>query len=145
MSFLIIDEHHLKATRLPDHFLPLMWGQAVNGAISTVMNGQLKAFVEKADDDVIRLHALDLSIDQRITFLGFSVAAEPGIFTVVTIDDAHKAKIFEALQAMDVAFSDGKEWCPAEVFEFLRDMNLLSGSFIRVSWLKPGDYRLAVV
>lgn len=110
-----------------------------------MMNGQLKAFVEKADDDVIRLHALDLGIYQSVTSLGFMADAEPGIFCVVTTDDVHKAKIFEALQAMDVAFSDGKEWCPAEVFEFLRDMNLLSGSFIRVSWLRPGDYRLAAV
>jgi len=142
----MVDEHYLKASRSPDHFLQLCGRvQSVNGAISTVMNRQLKAFVEKADDDVIRLNALDLSIYQSVTPLGFSAAAEPGIFTVVTTDDAHKARIFEALQAMDVAFSDGKEWCPAEVFELLRDINLLSGKFIRVSWLKPGYYRLAVV
>ncbi|SDH11011.1 hypothetical protein [Pseudomonas abietaniphila] len=110
-----------------------------------MMNGQLKAFVEKADDDVIRLNMLDPNIYQSVASLGFLAGAEPGILTVVTTDDAHKAKVFEALQAMDVAFSDGKEWCPAEVFEFLRDMNLISGKFIRVSWSKPGDYHLAVV
>lgn len=110
-----------------------------------MINEPLKAFVEKADDDVIRVNVLDRGLRPAMTALGFAATFEPGIFELRVADDAQKAQCFDALRALGVAFSDGKEWCPAEVFEYLRDMSLLSGPFVRVSWRKPGDYHLVWV
>lgn len=110
-----------------------------------MINEPLRAFVEKADDDVVRVKVFDRGLDAAIAAIGFSATFEPGIFTLRTADDAHKATIFDALRALGIPFSDGKEWCPAEVFEYLRSLNLLTGKFVRVSWRKPGDYHLTTV
>jgi hypothetical protein len=50
--------------------------------------------------------------------------------------------VFDELRSLGVAFSAGKEWCPSEVFEYLRDEQLLSGKYLRVAWTQPGQYRL---
>jgi len=105
----------------------------------------LKAFVEKADEDVVRLNVADRGLVAAIKTLGFVATLEPGIFTLRVADDAEKAKVFEDLRSLGVPFSNGKEWCPAEVFEYLRDLNLLSGTFVRVSWTGSGAYRLVDV
>lgn len=110
-----------------------------------MINEELKAYVEKADLDVIRLQLLDRSLEAGVTALGFIPSLEDGIFSRNVADDAEKARIFDALRALGVAFSDGREWCPAEVFEYLRDKGLLSGKFVRISWRQPGQYHLVSV
>jgi hypothetical protein len=41
-------------------------------------------------------------------------------------------------------FSGGREWCPAEVFEYLREQSLLKGSYKKISWADPNNYRIDV-
>lgn len=108
-------------------------------------NEQLQAYVEKADDDAIRLRVIDHGLDAALAALGFTAGAEADVFSRDVADDAEKANVFDALRSLGVAFSDGKEWCPAEVFEYLRDKGLLSGKFVRISWRQPGQFHLVEV
>ncbi|MCY7264248.1 hypothetical protein [Pseudomonas protegens] len=106
---------------------------------------ELQAYVEKADADTVRVRVMDASLDAALVALGFGATIEPGVYALDVADDVRKAQLFDALRTLGVAFADGKEWCPAEVFEYLRDMNLLSGTFTRVSWREPGRYHLVEV
>ena len=110
-----------------------------------MINEALKAFVEKADGDVIRVKVNDPSLSTELGAVGFVGALEDGVFERYVADDAEKAKVFASLRLLHIAFSNGKEWCPAEVFEYLRDKALLSGEFVQVSWTQPGQYRLEFV
>ncbi|MCD5975626.1 hypothetical protein [Pseudomonas quasicaspiana] len=110
-----------------------------------MISEELKAFVEKADGDVVRVKVNDPSLSTELGAVGFVGALEDGVFERYVADDAEKAKVFDSLRLLHIAFSNGKEWCPAEVFEYLRDKALLSGEFVRVSWTQPGLYRLEFV
>lgn len=107
-----------------------------------MISEELKAFVEKADGDVIRVKVNDPSLSTELAAVGFVGSLEEGFFERYVADDVEKAKVFDSLRLLHIAFSNGKEWCPAEVFEYLRDKALLSGEFVRVSWTQPGQYRL---
>ena len=61
-------------------------------------------------------------------------------YKIATLGDEKKAEIFNKLRDMDVYFSDGREWCPSEVFEHLRDTGLLSGKFTMISWAAPSEF-----
>ncbi|MBF0643928.1 hypothetical protein [Pseudomonas protegens] len=109
-----------------------------------MINEALKAFVEKADGDSIRVRVLDPTLDAALRAIGFSQTVENDVYVLDVQNDQHKAQVFDALRLLAVAFSTGKEWCPAEVFEYLRDdLGLLGGRFQRVAWTGPGQYRLA--
>ncbi|UQI31102.1 hypothetical protein M3M50_00355 [Pseudomonas bijieensis] len=107
-----------------------------------MINDVLKAYVEKADVDVIRVQVIDNALDSPLRAIGFSTAAQKDIYVFQVADNRQKAKVFDALRSLGVAFSAGKEWCPSEVFEYLRDEQLLSGKYLRVAWTQPGQYRL---
>lgn len=107
-----------------------------------MINEELKAYVAKADDDEVRVKVLDPLLNSALAALGFAATAEPLVYSLQVADDPSKATVFEALRALGVAFSAGKEWCPSEVFEYLREQGLLSGTFVRVAWTQPGQYRL---
>lgn len=110
-----------------------------------MISEELKAFVEKADGDVVRVKVNDRNFSTELGAVGFVEALEDGVFERYVADDVEKAKVFDSLRLLHIAFSGGKEWCPAEVFEYLRDKALLSGGFVRVSWTQPGQYRLEFV
>lgn len=107
-----------------------------------MINDVLKAFVEKADGDLIRVRIIDNALDSPLRAIGFLNATEKDIYVLHVADDKEKAKVFDELRSLGVAFSAGKEWCPSEVFEYLRDEQLLSGKFLRVAWTQPGQYLL---
>lgn len=88
-----------------------------------MINEALKAFVEKADGDVIRVKVNDHDLYIELSAIGFFGALEDGVFERYVADDVEKAK----------------------VFEYLRDKASLSGKFVRVSWTQSGQYRLESV
>jgi hypothetical protein len=103
---------------------------------------RLRAYVDKADLKVINVHVLDSSIINDLKSLGFAAANSSVEFAVSVFDDMAKAAIFARLLQLGVAFSAGREWCPAEVFEYLRDLRLLSGKYPRIAWTSPSEYRV---
>ena len=101
-----------------------------------------KAFVSKADGNEIIINILDSSIKSDLLELGFSEKTS-GTELELCINGAdEKAQLFAGLRDLEVSFSDGKEWCPSEVFEYLRDASLIAGTFKRISWTSPGNYHL---
>jgi hypothetical protein len=107
-----------------------------------VTNDVLKAYVEKADGDLIRVRVVDSALDSPLRSMGFSNATEKDVYVLQVAGNKQKADVFDGLRSLGVAFSAGKEWCPSEVFEYLRDEQLLSGKYLRVSWTQPGQYLL---
>ena len=104
----------------------------------------MKAFVSKADGKFVRVKLLDSSYESELFDLGFLYNSDINEHVMQVDDNAAKAAIFEKLRDFGVSFSDGKEWCPSEVFEYLREIGLISGPFYRVSWRGPGDYHLTI-
>jgi hypothetical protein len=107
-----------------------------------VVNDVLTAYVATADGDLIHVRIIDNALDSSLRAIGFSTGTEKDIYVLQVADNTQKAKVFDALRSLGVAFSAGKEWCPSEVFEYLRDEQLLSGKYLRVAWTQPGQYRL---
>ncbi|TVP52495.1 MAG: hypothetical protein EA349_15495 [Halomonadaceae bacterium] len=102
----------------------------------------VKAVVTKADDNAIRVKVYDKSIIQDIEKIGFFYNHDSSDYVMHVFDDNEKASVFNALRDLKVGFSAGKEWCPSEVFEYLRDIGLLTGTFCKVAWVSPGKVRL---
>ena len=104
----------------------------------------VKAFVTKADGKVVRVKAIDSSIVGELSGLGFTFDSDFSEYTIKILDNSEKAELFDKLRTLDVAFSSGKEWCPSEVFEYLRENGLICADFKKISWKGPGDYHLTV-
>jgi hypothetical protein len=100
----------------------------------------LNAYVTKADGFEIRVIANSDEIKNKLESLGFLFSNDYQAHSIVVADNQEKAQIFEKLRDEDVYFSAGKEWSPAEVFEYLRDMDLLSGTYQRISWSSPDNW-----
>ncbi|OAX57024.1 hypothetical protein [Xanthomonas graminis] len=110
--------------------------------MSAALDREPAAYVEKADAAAIRVRAMRDEHDAALRSIGFAGTGEAGVYAMVVRDDAEKAKAFHALRELGLAFAAGREWCPAEVFGYLRDKGLLSGPFLRIAWTQPGRYRL---
>ncbi|MCF6252089.1 MAG: hypothetical protein L3J75_12575 [Methylococcaceae bacterium] len=109
------------------------------------MNQEItKAFVTKADGNLIRIKVLDNSLLTEVSKLGFVFDSNCSDYFLEVQDESKKSKTFEALRDLDVYFSAGKEWCPAEVFEYLRDSGLLTGKYTKISWRSPNNYHLTL-
>ncbi|WKD50705.1 hypothetical protein [Microbulbifer spongiae] len=104
----------------------------------------VKAFVTKADGKVVRVKSVDSSFQNELSNLGFVYDSDLSEYIFSVSGNLEKAELFDKLRTLEVSFSSGKEWCPAEVFEYLREAGLLSGSFTKISWSGPGDYHLTV-
>ncbi|WP_369978595.1 hypothetical protein [Xanthomonas bundabergensis] len=98
--------------------------------------------MEKADAAAILVRTLRGEHEMAVRALGFACTGQVGVYSMAVRDDAEKAKAFHALRDLGLAFAAGREWCPADVFAYLRDKGLLSGPFLRIAWTGPGRYRL---
>ena len=107
------------------------------------MNDLVKAYVSKADDNTIRIRMMDDSIVSDLAQLGFSLknSTMELHLRVASVDE--KAQLFARLRDLNVGFSDGKEWSPSEVFEQLRDANLIEGKFKKISWTSSMNYHVS--
>jgi len=103
-------------------------------------NSPIIAFVTKADRDMIGVRLLDESYKKELIEIGFSFDFAYDEYTLVTSGNNHKSEIFQKLRDLDVAFCGGKEWCPSEVFEYLRESGLLSGNYTKITWSNPKSY-----
>ena len=106
----------------------------------SIKDESLKAYVSLADGNTIRLTVVDEAIKISLCTLGFTPESRSAQYELRVSGEQEKAIIFDQLRTLDVCFSAGKEWCPAEVFECMRDKGLLSGSFKKISWRGPDDY-----
>ncbi|MCQ8894994.1 hypothetical protein NQT62_00905 [Limnobacter humi] len=64
-----------------------------------------------------------------------------------SIHCAHRddqVRVFEFLRKNKFAFSAGRDWSPAEIFEFFREQGLVAGEYLRISWIGPDEPTVAV-
>lgn len=100
----------------------------------------VQAYVTKSDSDFVRVKILDAKIKKKLISIGFTDDIDLNEYKITTPNDEIKAGVFNQLMDLEVYFSDGREWCPAEVFEYLRDKGLLIGNFTMISWTAPDKY-----
>lgn len=99
------------------------------------------AYVAMADGEMIRLIVSPSREAKSLTRLGFcAVNSERGAYERGVSSLQEKADVFSKLRDLGIAFSRGREWSPAEVFESLRDDGLIVGAFNEVAWSGPGDW-----
>lgn len=104
------------------------------------MEPPVHAYVQRADNSIVQVMLLNERARASLQALGFR-GAGPGLQREVH-DDADKARLFAALRALGIAFSAGREWCPADVFGWLRERGLLEGPFLRIAWQAPAQFQV---
>lgn len=105
-----------------------------------------QAYVTRSDDNFIEIEIeieiLDNCIKEKISEIGFINKTHTKKYRKITKTDEDKAEVFNQLRNLGVYFSNGREWCPAEIFEHLRDKGLLTGKYSMISWAAPEKYFL---
>ncbi|MBX8497924.1 hypothetical protein [Pseudomonas cichorii] len=103
----------------------------------------VKAFVSEGALSEVVVKIIDDSVIDHLAGLGFvSVLGTEMVSLTVSSHDL-KARIFERLRDEGVCFSSGPGWCPSDVFEFLREQEMLSGFYRKIMWDGPGKFRVA--
>ena len=103
------------------------------------MSSVTKAFVSEGALSEIVVKVLDDSVIELLEELGFVAVSgkEQKTLSLMAPDQDIKAKLFEKLRDAGVSFSAGPDWCPADVFEFLRDQKMLAGVYRKIIWCGP--------
>lgn len=100
-----------------------------------------KAYVSEGALSEIVVRIIDDSVIGLLVGLGFApvVGKGPDALSLICPDQTFKAKVFEQLRDEGICFSAGPDWCPADVFEFLRDKQMLAGPYRKIAWHGPRD------
>ncbi|MBA4703768.1 hypothetical protein [Pseudomonas savastanoi] len=108
------------------------------------MSVDARAFVSEGALSEIVVKVIDDSVIEFLLGIGFVAAPckEQKKLSLTAPDQDFKAKIFSILRDEGVCFSAGPDWCPAEVFEFLRDQKILTGNYRKIIWYGPGKLKI---
>ncbi|MGE6388050.1 hypothetical protein ACQKEN_20605 [Pseudomonas sp. NPDC078416] len=103
-----------------------------------------KAYVVEASPSEITVKVIDDGVIDLLVALGFvpTPDKEQKVMSLVTLNQRSKIIVFEKLRDAGVCFSAGPGWCPADVFEFLRENKMLSGPYRRIVWRGPGESQI---
>lgn len=101
----------------------------------------IPSYVSKADSKEIVIEANEDSTARFLLDLGFHKKENfDAVFTITVSDDREKGTLFMKLRDEGICFSRGREWNPAEVFEWLRDEGLVTGDFQSIAWKNPEEW-----
>lgn len=103
------------------------------------------AYVSKADGQQVKILAINNTLVEQLEVLGFLFDPVSSMYVKDVVNMTEKARLFSTLRDIGVCFSDGKEWCPSELFEYFRENKLLDGKFKRVSWSGPDIFTIKEV
>ena len=100
----------------------------------------VKAFVSEAASSRVVVQLVDEAILGKLNALGFRTVtgSTPQLLSTTVSNQMEKAQLFSLLRDEEVCFSAGPDWCPADVFEHLRDQGMLAGKYRRIAWTAPG-------
>lgn len=103
-----------------------------------------KAFVSEGALSEIVVKVIDDSVIGLLLGLGFIAVPdkEQKTLSIIAPDQDFKVKLFAKLRDEGVCFSTGPDWCPADVFEFLRDKKMLAGVYRKIVWCGPGEPKI---
>lgn len=102
----------------------------------------IAAYISQADGDFVSVKNLDPDIGKLVTDFGFQYKEADNCCRIHVTNDVDKARLLEQLRDLDIYFSDGKEWCPCEIFEHFRDKGLTHGKYTKIIWIAPNSYRI---
>ena len=106
-----------------------------------MVNPSLPPYVRKADGDVVFVHVTDPAVIQALVGLGFRVSSDASdTYLLPAASPEDKGKLFSELRDRGIYFARGREWNPAEVFEWLKDQGLIRGPFRSIAWKGPKDW-----
>lgn len=104
---------------------------------------EIVGYVVEVNSSFIRIITSTVEGIQYLTKNGF--LKESNETYLLSIDKSFdKPSFFEKLRNQNFAFSVGREWSPSELFEHFRDNGLISGSYIRISWLNKDEVKLTI-
>lgn len=108
------------------------------------MSSVTKAFVSEAALSEIVVKVIDDSVIGLLVGLGLVAVPdkEQKTLSIMASDQDLKIKLFAKLRDEGVCFSAGPDWCPADVFEFLRDQKMLAGVYRKIIWCGPGKPKI---
>jgi hypothetical protein len=101
----------------------------------------VSGFVSEAASSQVVVKLTDNAVLKKLTDFGFGVVSNgiPTILSITVSDENAKARTLSMLRDERLCFSAGPNWCPADVFEYLRDQGMLSGPYRRIAWHGPGS------
>ncbi len=123
----------LALSALPDDDISKIYEQVVSSC--------LPPYVFQASGNQVVVKVIDERTLVFLRTLGFVAAKESG-YELAIKSEQEKANIFSQLRDFGFCFASGKEWNPCEVFEYLRDKKLVSGSFKEISWKQPYSWKI---
>jgi len=98
------------------------------------------SFVKQADQEFVEVATSELQASKDLLSLGFSRVTDSE-YRIPAPDENGKAQIFSTLRKMGFCFARGREWSPAELFEYFRDRGLITGQFTEIAWTRPTEWR----
>ena len=104
------------------------------------MTTSLSFIVKDIAGNMAVVEAKDLAAQNELLALGFSKRDSVFEKPVGTIDD--RATLVRQLIQLGAAFSTGKDWSPAELVEYLKELGLVTQSFKTISWKGPGQFEV---
>lgn len=102
----------------------------------------ISAYISQADGDFVSVKNIDQNIRNLLADIGLKNEETDNNCKIYVGSDADKAQLMEQLRDLEIYFSDGKEWCPSEIFEHFRDKGLIHGKYTKISWIGPNAYRI---
>ena len=102
----------------------------------------ISSYITPADGDFARIKKPDQNIMKLLTDVGFKYEETDNNCKIDVANHADEAPLMAQLRDLEVYFSDGKEWCPSEIFEHFRDKGLTHGKYTKISWVGPNAYRI---
>ena len=104
---------------------------------------ELPPYVSRADGDEVEVLSAEEPIRSALSAIGFESDEErPDALIRAVEDDDEKAEVFAALRDLGVCFSWGREWSPAEVFQWLSEKGLIAGPFLTIGWSGPDQFEV---
>ena len=97
-------------------------------------------FVAVADGNTVRVRSAFDGAATTLHALGFRHEDGSSEYVYDAHDETEKVAVLTALRDANFAFERGREWSPAEVFEYMRDRGLVRGTFRSIAWRGPGAW-----
>lgn len=103
----------------------------------------IPSHVQAVNNCAVTVRASTPAARDTLAAMGFTPTGEsPELLQRSATTDTERAQVFEQLRVAGFAWARGREWSPAEVFEPLRDLHLLSGPFKPLAWISPTEWVL---
>lgn len=88
--------------------------------------------------DYARVQTTNSAHRQSLVRMGF--VEEYDRLSLPLKDKNDRAKVVQMLIGFGALFSDGRDWSPAELVAYYRELGLVSGSYRVITWRNPNDY-----